>query len=152
FEGDGALYLKGRPNFGPNYGRQLAQGQTGRFQVEYHVQVPAGSSFGGYVWQHPRGADFSGPNWGAGDGKFSVHGLDTGFKCVPGRWYKVTRRIDVPNHTWEFFVDGRRFEAPRPLRFRGKVAYLDFINFLVEGGVYIDALRVTRLPGAGANR
>jgi hypothetical protein len=161
FEGDGALYLTGAANVGPNYGRQLARAQTGRFQVEYYLQVPAGSSCGGYVWQHPRGADFSGPNWGARDGKFSVStpdghgslaGLDTGFKCVPGRWYKVTLRIDVPKHTWEFFVDDRRFEAPQPLRFRGKVEYLDYINFLVEGGVYIDALRVTRLPGAEKKR
>src|SRR5262249_32369150 len=28
FEGDGALYLKGAANVGPNYGRQLAQPQT----------------------------------------------------------------------------------------------------------------------------
>jgi serine/threonine protein kinase len=147
FEGDGALFLKGRPNFGPNYGRQLAQAQTGKFQVEYYLQVPAGSSCGGYVWQHPGGADVSGPNWGARDGKFSVHTQDTGFKCVPGQWYKVTLRIDVAKHTWEFFVDDKRFESPKPLGFRGKVQYLDYINFLVEGGVYIDALRVTRLPG-----
>jgi hypothetical protein len=151
FEGDGALYLKGRPNFGPNYGRQLTQAQTGKFQVEYYLQVPAGSSGGGYVWQHPGGADFSGPNWGARGGKFSVHGQDTGFPCVPGQWYKVTLRIDVAKHTWDFFVDDKRFESPKPLGFRGKVEYLDYINFLVEGGVYIDALRVTRLPGGDKN-
>jgi hypothetical protein len=28
------------------------------------------------------------------------------------------------------------------------VQYLDYINFLVEGGVYIDDLRVTPLPDA----
>jgi hypothetical protein len=148
FEGDGALYLKGRANFGPNYGRQLAKAQTGRFQVEHHVQVPAGSRFGAYAWQHPGGADWSGPTWGAGGGTFFVHATQTGIKCVPGKWYKVTLRIDVAKHTWEFFVDGKRFESPKPLGFRGKVNYLDYINFLVEGGVYIDDLRVTRLPDA----
>jgi hypothetical protein len=153
FEGDGALYLQGSPNFGPNYGRQLAQAQTGKFQVEYHMQVPAGSSFGGYVWQGREGGAFhSGPNWGARNGTFGAAGQDTGFKCVPGRWHKVTLRIDVAKQTWEFFVDGRRFESPKPLPFRTKVQYLDYINFLVEGGVYIDALRVTRLPGAGPPR
>jgi hypothetical protein len=154
FEGDGALYLKGRPNLGPNYGRQLAQAQTGEFDVEFHLQVPAGSSCVGYVWQHPRGADFSGPNWTVRDGMFractlDARGaratLDTDFKYVPGRWYKVTLRIDVPKHTWQFFVDDRPFVVAQPLRFRGKVPYLDYINFLVEGGVYIDALRVTRV-------
>jgi hypothetical protein len=60
----------------------------------------------------------------------------------------VTLRIDVAKETYEFFVDDKRFESPRPLKFRGKPAYLDAINFLVEGGVYIDALRITRLPDA----
>src|SRR5262249_36958352 len=125
------------------------QPQTGKFQVEYHVQVPAGSSFGGYVWQDRNGGAFaSGPNWGAGGGKFSVHGQDTGLKCVPGQWYKVTLRIDVAKQTWEFFVDDRGLEAPQPLPLRAKVQYLDYINFLVEGGVFIDDLRVTRLPDA----
>jgi hypothetical protein len=147
FEGDGALYLKGRPNFGPNYGRQLAKAQSGKFQVEYHLQVPAGSSCAGYLWQDRQGGAFhSGPNWGGGGGKFTVHSQDTGFKCLPGRWYKVTLRVDVAKQTWEFFVDDRRFESPKPLGFRTKVEYLDYINFLVEGGVYIDDLRVTRLP------
>jgi uncharacterized protein involved in high-affinity Fe2+ transport len=152
FEGDGALYLEGSPNFGPNYGRQWTKAQTGKFQVEYHVQVPAGSSFAGYVWQHPRGADGSGPNWGVRDGVCSVHGQNTGLKCVPGQWHKLTLHIDVPSHTWEFFVDGKRFESPQPLQFRGKVAYLDAINFLVEGGVYVDDMRVTQLPDMTKDR
>src|SRR5262249_36994667 len=110
------------------------------------------------VGERAGGAEVAGPNWGAGGGKFGVSTpdgrggmarLDTGFACVPGRWYKVKLRIDVPKHTWEFFVDDRRFESPQPLRFRGKVQYLDYINFLVEGGVYIDALRVTRVAGGG---
>jgi hypothetical protein len=150
FEGDGALYLQGSPNIGPNYGRQLAQAQTGKFQVEYHLQVPAGSSCGGYIWQDREGGAFhSGPNWGARGGKFNVNGQDIALKCVPGQWHKVTLRIDVAKQTWEFFVDDQRFESPKPLPFRTTVQYLDYINFLVEGGVYIDDLRVTRLPDAG---
>jgi hypothetical protein len=117
--------------------------------VEFHLQLEAGSSIGGYLWQdYHGGADHSGPNWGAGGGKFSVWGYpDTGFKIVPGRWYKVTFRIDVPKQSWEFFLDDKRFESPQLLQFRAKVQYLDVINFLGgEGGAYIDALRVTRLP------
>ena len=101
---------------------------AGKFQVEYRLQVPAGSSVVGYVWQHPRGADFSGANWSVRDGKFSEYGKDTDFKCIPGEWYKVTLRIDVEKHTWEFLVDGKRHESPKPLPFRGKVAYLDYIE------------------------
>src|SRR5262249_23198207 len=110
FEGDGALRIFGRPNFGPNYMRQLAQAQTGRFQVEFYLQLEAGGRIGGYLWQDRHGgADHSGPNWGAGGGKFSVWGYpDTGFKILPGRWYKVTFRIDVPKQTWEFFLDDKR--------------------------------------------
>jgi hypothetical protein len=155
FEGDGALRIFGRPNFGPNYMRQLAQAQTGRFQVEFYLQLEAGASLGGYLWQDRHGgADHSGPNWGAGGGKFSVWGYpDTGFKILPGRWYKVTFRIDVPKQTWEFFLDDKRFESPKPLQYRAKVQYLDVINFLGgEGVAYIDALRVTRLPDAEKKR
>jgi hypothetical protein len=147
FEGDGALFLQGSPNVGPNYSRQWTKAQTGRFQVEFYLQVPGGSHLGGYVWQHPLGADVSGPTWNVSNGKFIAQNKDTGFKCVPGQWYKVTLRIDGEKETWEFFVDDKRFESPQPLKFRGKVAYLDAINFLIEGGVYLDALRVTELPG-----
>jgi serine/threonine protein kinase len=153
FEGDGALRIFGRPNFGPNYLRQLAQAQAGKFQVEFYLQLEAGGSIGGYLWQDRHGgADRSGPTWGAGGGRFSVWGYpDTGFKVLPGRWYKVTFRIDVPKQTWEFFLDDKRFESPKPLQYRAKVEYLDVINFLGgEGVAYIDALRVTRLPGEPA--
>ena len=90
------------------------------------------------------------PSAGVQDGKFTANETpDTGFKCEPGRWYKVTMRIDVPKQTWELFVDDKRFESPKPLKFRAKVEYLGCINFLVgQGGVYIDDLRVTRLPDA----
>jgi hypothetical protein len=159
FEGDGALYLTGSVNTGPNYGRQLAQAQTGTFQVEFYLQVPEGSTFTLYVWQGARGgASTSGPQMTAGSGKFIVgHGnlngdfsrwIETELPCLPGRWYKVKVRIDVPTRTWEFFLDDKRFPAPHPLNFRAKATYLDYVNFLVAGGVYVDAVRVTRVTGA----
>ena len=151
FEGDGALYLKGRPNFGPYHRRVLAQPQTGRFQVEYRVQVPAGTNYNLQFWKDYDSGPFgSGPISGVQDGKFTGNEvLDTGFKCEPGRWYKVTMRIDVPKQNWELFVDDKHYDAPKPLKFRAKVEYLSCINFIVgQGGAYFDDLRVTRLPDA----
>jgi hypothetical protein len=153
FEGDGALYLKGSPNVGPNYGRRLAEAQTGRFQVEYRVQVPAGSVCSLQFWKDRHSIpEEAGPVCGVHQGRFYVHKVHTEFKCEPGRWYKVTLRIDVPNQTWEFFVDDKRYESAKPLTFRAKVPYLAHINFIVEGSAYIDALRVTRLPGKSASK
>jgi hypothetical protein len=153
-EGDGALYLTGAANVGPNYRRQLAQVQTGAFEVEHQVLVPVGSSLAGYVWRDlDGGAEKSGPNWGVRDGKFyvcdgdgkgSVETVDTGWACQPNTWHKVTLRINVADGTWEFLVDDRGLARPRPLRFRARVEYLDTINFLAEGGIYIDAVQVKR--------
>jgi hypothetical protein len=151
FEGDGALFLKGRPNFGPNYHRQLAEPQTQRFELEYQIQVPAGNSLVAYVWKGAKGgADSSGPNFSVQSGKFLVHpNIDTGFKCEHGRWHKVVVRVDVPDRTWELFVDDKQFRPGQPLSFRNPNAeFLDVINFLVEGGVFVDAMRVSRLPSA----
>jgi hypothetical protein len=146
FEGDGALYLKGRPNFGPNYHRLLAQPQTGRFQVEYRVQVPAGTNYAFQIWKDRHSG--MGPISGVQDGKFTGNEVpDTGFKCEPGRWYKVTMRIDVPKQNWELFIDDKHYDAPKPLKFRYKAEYLSCINIIVgQGGAYFDDLRVTRLP------
>ena len=151
FEGDGALYLKGRPNFGPYHRRVLALPQTGRFQLEYHVQVPAGTNYALQFWpDYDSGPFGSGPISAVQNGKFIGNGLvDTGFKCEPGRWYKVTMRIDVPKQNWELLVDDKPFAPTKPLGFRAKVTHLSCLNFIVgEGGAYIDAVRVTRLPDA----
>jgi hypothetical protein len=149
FEGDGALYLKGRPNFGPYCRRVLTQPQTGRFQVEYRVQVPAGTNnYALQIWKDYNSGPFSsGPISGAGDGKFTGNEVpDSGFKCVPGQWHKVTMRIDIPKQNWELLVDDKPY--PKPLKFRAKVESLSCLTFIVEGGVYLDDVRVTRLPDA----
>ena len=150
FEGDGALYLTGAPNIGPNYARYLTAPQTESFQLDYHVQVPAGSSLATYLQGDPKPGHNTGPNWGIGQGRFSVRDresmVDTGFACKPGQWYKVTVRANVPQRTWDFAVDDKRFVPKRPLRFREDVTFVNRLNFLVEGGVYIDDIRFTRLP------
>jgi mono/diheme cytochrome c family protein len=155
FEGDGALHLTGSQTVGPNYRRNFAQAQAEHFQVDHHVQVPAGSGFGGYLVRDGRGSH-AGPNWSASDGKFLARDgdggdggpmLDTGFVCKPGVWYKVTLRVNVPDRTYEFLVDDKLFAPQRPLRFRVNIEYIDQINFLVgnQTGVYFDAVRITRL-------
>ena len=62
----------------------------------------------------------------------------------------MTLRVDVPHKEWQFFVDDKKFETPNPLRFRSGETSLDTIRLQCEtqAGVYIDALRVTRLPAA----
>jgi hypothetical protein len=154
-EGDGAAHVVGTTNFS----RQLAQAQTGRFQVEQYLRVPAGSSVGTYVWQTEKKEFGTGPSWSVKDGKFWVldgdefgggKTLDTGFACAADKWYKVTVRVDVPRRKWEFFVDGKKFAAKQPLGFRNQQTVLDGINYLTEhpSGFYLDAVRITRLPAA----
>jgi hypothetical protein len=123
---------------------------TGKFQVEFRVQVPAGSTFSFQFWKDRNGPpEVCGPLCGVSAGKFFVHNVpDTGIKCEPGRWYKVTLRIDVPGQTWDFFVDGRRYESAKPLTYRARVEYLAHLNFIVVGHAYLDDLRVTRLEAA----
>jgi len=161
FEGDGALHLTGARNFGPNYGRQFAPLQKDTFQVEYYLQTPEGSVCGTYLWQGNGGADRSGPNWNASGGRFRVMDgdengggpmLDTGLLCEPGKWHKVTLRVDPAKRRWDFFVDDKQFLPSRALGFRTKVDSLDVINFLVEGGVYIDAVRISRFTGEVGNK
>jgi hypothetical protein len=148
-EGDGALYLsKGGGD------RRLAEAQRGEFQVEMFVQVPEGGGSGCYL-KNGTGAFRDGPVWAARDGKFWVmdgndNWRETDFTAGAGKWHKVTLRVDVPHKEWQFFVDGKKFETPKPLRFRSAEASLDTIRLQceTEAGIYIDALRFTRLPDA----
>jgi hypothetical protein len=83
-----------------------------------------------------------------GDGKGGGQFLETPFRSEPGKWHKVALTIDVPTRTWEFAVDGRKFETPQPLPFRSAEDRLTKIHYQCENapGVYLDALRVLRGP------
>jgi hypothetical protein len=72
--------------------------------------------------------------------------METTLECKPGKWYKVTLRVDVRKHTWDFLVDGNKFKSPEPLRFRTKQEALDTVRLQAErpAGFYLDALRITR--------
>lgn len=148
-EGDGALHLRGTVN----YSRRLLRPQTGIFQVEHYVQIPAGGNLTVYVWkERENGAGNSGPMWTIKNGKFHVLAGDeagggemtsTGFDCLLDTWYKITLVVDVPKRRWEFFVNDKKFEG-KPLGFRTRQQFLQEINFLVESqpGAFIDAVRI----------
>jgi serine/threonine protein kinase len=148
-EGDGALYMSQE-----GADRRLAEAQRGSFGVEMFVQVPERGGFLCYL--NNAGVPFrDGPVWTVKDGKFLVldgpdNFRETGFTSQPGKWHKVALRVDVSRKEWQFFVDDTMLETPKPLRFRNAEASLDTIRFQCEtqAGVYIDALRVTRLPHA----
>jgi hypothetical protein len=158
FEGDGALYLTGEDNIGPGFWRQLAEPQRAVFDVEMHVQVPVGARFTVYL-KNGNQPSHEGPVWFVTDGKFQVADAgvppDTGLTCRPGKWYKVSMHVDVPKRQWEFAVDDQRFMPPQSLKFRNRdEPQLDTIAFLCRTGpgVYIDAVRFTRAPGADPGR
>jgi hypothetical protein len=145
FEGDGALHLTGTTGLG----RRLKKAQDSVFQVEQHVQIPPDGDLTVYL---KKNAEVTGPMWKVSEGKFRVlegnergdgRWIDTDIACIPGRWYKVTQRVDVAKREWEFFVNGKQF-AGGPWHFRFKVEYLIDIDYLTETqpGAYIDALKI----------
>jgi hypothetical protein len=149
FEGDGALYLVGTTG----YARRLKKAQDSALQVEQHVQIPADGDLTVYL---RKTAGDAGPMWKVSEGKFRVlegdergdgKWIDTDIACIPGRWYKVTQRVDVAKREWEFFVNGNKFPGG-PWHFRFKVEYLIDIDYLTETqpGAYIDALKIGPVP------
>lgn len=145
FEGDGAMFMSGTAGTT----RRLKVAHDDVFQVEQHVQVPADGNFTGYI---KKSQDVTGPMWKVQEGKFLIldgdekgdgRWTETGFACIPGRWYRVTLHVDVPKQRWQFSVDGKQFGGG-PWRFRHKVEYLIDIHYLCESaaGAYIDALKI----------
>ena len=159
FEGDGAAKL----NPGTGTSRVLALQQAGRFVVEQHVRIDAGSQGTIYADQSaPEGEAFQGPIWQIrSDGNFRVidgtgnacivcPGENTGFTWVPDTWYKVAISVDMNSQTWEFFVDDQKYSAPDPLGFRGTPLFVDRVRyqFAGSGAVYLDKLVVAPEPSA----
>jgi eukaryotic-like serine/threonine-protein kinase len=149
YEGDGALYMS---NEGAD--RRLAEAQRGQFQVEMLVQVPEGGKLVCYLKKESDPLR-DGPVWEVSGAKFYVmdgeNKRDTGFTPQPRKWHKISLRVDVPRKEWQFFVDDQKFETMHLLRFRTtNESALDTIRLQceTEAGIYLDALRITRLPGA----
>ena len=80
-----------------------------------------------------------GPVWAARNGYFSAGDGDglgnvtlenTGIAIQPGQWQKVSLLIDPGTKTYQFYVDGRPYEAPDPLGFRGNPASIETVDYL----------------------
>ena len=133
---------------------------SGITSVQFRFMIPSAATGGNavtfYVRQSATGA--IGPNWQASaDGHFLVvdgHGddtmnkLDTGILWTPGTYQTVRVDINTATGTWDFFVNGVKYNAPHPLHYRDAPTFLDQIDILNEidspNGSYVDAVTVTR--------
>jgi hypothetical protein len=158
YEGDGGLFLEGRPNAGEMWAnRFLATPFTGKVIISQNVQLkslgllqsrPGNGGVGTLVgahWQfHADGHVF------AGDGQLNGNVVfeDTGFTYTPNTWYKVSTIIDVPSQTYRFFFNDVEYLAPDPLNFRGDIHSIDFVDYLAQTDVYVDNVSVVPEPTA----
>ena len=47
-----------------------------------------------------------------GDGLGGGTWEETGFSVVPMQWHEVKLVVDVSTQSWQFHVDGQRYDAP----------------------------------------
>jgi hypothetical protein len=157
-EGDGALFFQGTSDAN----RTLKLPLSGITSIQAMLMIPSSATGGNtvdfYVRQQANGQ--IGPDWRvSGDGHLLVVDghedgstplLDTGFLWTPGTYQAIRIDINTVARTWDFFVDGVRYNAPHPLRYRDAPTYLDMIDILSyiggPNGTYIDAITVTRNP------
>ncbi len=158
FEGDQALRLQ--PTFSTS--RALATTLFDGFYTQQFVRFDEGARFVAYteLESHPENISYEGAIWaafpdhtfrvvdGVRDGAIDAPTEITGLTWRPGLWYEVVTRVDVFNGTWDFFVNGVRYNAPDPLGFRGDTFALDRFRYLSEGtgNVYLDGLTISTIP------
>jgi hypothetical protein len=153
-EGDGVLHVSiGR--FGETWVyRRWAEAQSGAFILYQHVRLPEGGWMGSRPFEQCSLSGF-GPAWGASNNRFRVmdgDGLgggtweDTGFSVVPMQWHEVKLVVDVSTQSWEFYVDGQRYDAPDPLDFRGSPASIRYVDYLAQDELWLDRIRITEIP------
>lgn len=162
-EGDGALFLTGgtRQVF-----RTLQSPLTvGLSTVEASIMMPFSAGFGGFIMYVNQNSIVDanlrvatqivatpGGQWQVLDGTENGVGVleNTGFNWSPGSYQRIRIDINTVTRTWDFYVNGVRFNAPDPLGFRGQPTFLDEINFLATtgspNGTYVDALYVGAVP------
>jgi hypothetical protein len=155
-EGDGALFFQGTSS--ANRTLQLPMAGITSIQVRFKILSSAtgGNTVDFYIRQQANGR--IGPNWRtSGDGRLlvvdgredtSTDLLDTGFLWTPGAYQTIRIDVNTAARTWDFFVNGVRYNAPHPLRYRDAPTFLDQIDILSyiggPNGTFIDALSVTR--------
>jgi hypothetical protein len=157
WEGDGAVHLRVSQTLRETWiHRQWAEPQFDRFILEQRIRLPAN----GVLGSRPYGNGF-GPVWSVSNGRFYAHDgdghggstpLDTGFRVVPLAWHNVSLVVDVAHQTFEFYVDGKRFESPGPLHFRESPFSIQNVDYLADTDIWIDSIRMISLgknPVAG---
>jgi hypothetical protein len=156
FEGDGTLFLQGTSAAQ----RVLQLPMAGITSIQIILKIPSAATSGDglnlYIRQQANRQ--VGPNWQAsGDGHFRVvddnedgtgNLLDTGFLWTPGTYQAIRIDVNTVTRTWDFFVDGVKFNAPHPLGYRDAPTFLDEIdigNFIGgPNGAFVDSVTVTR--------
>jgi len=100
-----------------------------------------------------------GPVWGAVNNQFRVldgDGLgggtweETGFSVVPMQWHEVKLVVDISTQSWQFHVDGQRYDAPDPLNFRGSPTSIRYVDYLTRHDLWLDRVRITETPEPAA--
>src|SRR5262249_4908456 len=95
-----------------------------------------------------------GPVWSVSKGKFYAHDgdgngntvpLDTGFKVKPLSWHKVALVVNVASQTYEFYVDGKKFESSGALHFREKPFSIQNVDYLADSDAWLDSIRMIAL-------
>jgi Ca2+-binding RTX toxin-like protein len=149
FEGDAALKVSGGTT--ALYRDWSAAEPAGVVTVSQMIYIPAGGGTLEYVQDGAIGdpAVATAAQWmAAASGTFQVVDggavEDTGIPVPVQQWIRVDVRVDMTARTYEFFVDGVKFNAPDPLDFRGNPGALSRVTFLLENvpGFYVDALQV----------
>lgn len=157
-EGDGAVRIQDTGGIG----RILASPLAGVVRIEHQFtmasSVVVGQGVNHVVLQTTNAA--IGPLWQASaDGRWRVvDGVEddvgtletTPFTWTPGVFQTIRVDINVVDRTWQFFVNGARYNSPDPLGFRGSPVFLDQFNVMnfTSGSntPFIDAVIVTQLP------
>ena len=157
YEGDGALRVANNTNA---ILREWAPAQaTGVLTVSQMIYIPPGGGFQQYI-QGDGGneAQATAAQWHAfPNGNFLVvdNGVyeNTGIPVPVNTWTRVTLKIDLAARTYDFFVNGVRFQPPDPVDFRGNPSALFRVVYLLENpaGYYLDALQISSEPTAVAD-
>ena len=152
FEGDGALHVR-LGLFRETWMHRAFESQSDYFLLEQRVRLPANGNMASRPYGSEQGPAAFGPVWGAttqfgvyqGDGQGSGAWIETGIPVLPLRWYNVSILADVQAQTYEFFVDGVKYESAVPLRFRGSPAAILNVDYLADSDLWLDAIRIRSL-------
>jgi len=149
YEGDGALHVSGGT---AEVERALSTPVTeGIIRVAHMVYVPAGGNVTVYVRDYNmEKTGGTAAQWTADAGQtlkvidIGDVKVDTGIAVPVQQWFRVETVLDFAAKTWEFYVNGVKFNSPTPLDFRGSPGAISAVTYLVESlpGIYFDALQV----------